>query len=132
MTPAVCSRLTALAVALSACGPRVVDEPNSSDLFDELEQSVDAFCDHVDECEQWLNDQGYLADYKLEFTKGDCYGSLHASTQRIAESDRCTDPQTVLMLLDCVTAVECRSIRKQDELCEAKYLAVEDALCNPF
>jgi hypothetical protein len=134
MTLAARFRLAALAlagVAWVACGPQVTAEADPQELFDELEQSVDAFCEHVDECSAWLNAQD-LADKQYKFTMGDCFITLHSSMQRIAEGDRCTDPETMSMLLDCVSAIECPSFSMHVEVCEAEYLAAEDALCNPF
>src|SRR5690606_25198331 len=117
-------------------------EEDADEMFlVEAEESVDAFCTHNEECEDWWNSRGLLVAYFFDVfeTTPACYEPLRNSIERIHGGDRCTDPDTMLALLDCVAAIPCPSYqeyRHRDEngteLCAEERTAMEDARCNPF
>ena len=126
-----------VAMLLLACGPelRSGDDAEADEAFlAEAEELVDEVCTQTETCEDWWNDRPQLVEYffnVFEYTS-ECHAPLLDGTERIYFGDRCTDPQTMLALFECIAAVDCPSYFDKEELCAAEIAAVEAALCNPF
>ena len=131
------ARARALASAVSilagGCGPALVSEEQETDdeFLAEAEELVDAMCTRLEACEE-RREQYYLVEIIGPFPDDSCYEPLLDSTERIYEGDRCTKPETLLVLYDCMSAQECPSVNGAHEDCADELEAVEAALCYPF
>jgi hypothetical protein len=127
-----------------ACGPRIeMDREDPDDFPPVAEAAVDAFCSHNQECKAWWNENGDTLQgrqYHVFEHTPECYDPLLSGVERMYATDRCTDPDALLALLECVAAVPCPSYQTyrtwgQDgsyDPCARERAAVDAASCDPF
>lgn len=134
-----------LTVIACACGPRIdpTEESADDDFLERAEAAVDAFCSHNADCKDWWYENGDTLQgrqYHVFEHTPECYDPLSSGVERMYAGDRCTDPEALLPLLECVATVPCPSYQPyrawgrdgSHDPCASERAAADAALCDPF